>query len=352
MGDGPVYAVYFRPNDFARRSGLEPLAEAVGATPIQHGCFWKAWGRLNWRIEAALRGWGQRYYGSEWNYLAPIWDEWRIARRLRVPDSIVHFLFAEFAGVRNPKRFRARRARLVGTFHASPRRQERVCGKIRLDAYDAISVVANGQRAWFESKGYPSNRIVVTLHGVDTGYFKPDTARRPTPDDRPLRGLLVGATERDHEMAVSLMRALPDGVMTLRVSTKPYPHPAYRETRNVELLPHLRDEELLREYQTADLLVMPLLDATANNALLEAMACGTPVVTNRTCGTADYVEPSGGWVVESHTTEAWVESIRAIAGSRAALSAKRAQARAWAERLDWKALVPQYLALYQAAQTS
>ncbi len=349
MDEGPVYAVYFRPDDFAGRSGLEPLAEAVGAIPIRHGCFWKKWGRLNWRIEAALRRWGQRYYGSEWNYLAPIWDEWRIARRVRESNAVVHFLFAEFAGVCHPRFFRARRARLVGTFHASPRRQERVCGKMRLDAYDAISVVSSGQRDWFDARGFPKDRLFVTLHGVDTDYFRPTDDRHPTPENQPLRGLLVGATERDHEMAAAVMQALPDGLMTLDVATKPYPHPAYRDVPNVRLLSHMDDAALLRAYQSADLLVMPLLDATANNAILEAMACGTPVVTNRTCGTADYVDPSGGWVVESHSIEVWVETLRRIALARDALASKRNQARAWAERLDWKHLVPQYRALYRAA---
>lgn len=350
MHEGPVYAVYFRPADFAGRSGLEPLVEVMGARPIKHGCFWRAWGGFHWRMENLLRTWGQRYYGSEWNYLAPIWDEWRIARRVREPNALVHFLFAEFAGVRKAGSFRARHIRLAATFHTSPRRQDRVCGHMRLEVYDAISVVASGQRAWFESRGYPSHRILLTLHGVDTGYFRPDPDRSPTPEDRPLRGLLVGATERDHEMAAQVMRALPHGVMTLDVATKPYPHPAYQDVPNVRLLSHQDDAALLRAYQSADLLMMPLLDATANNAILEAMACGTPVVTNRTCGTADYVDPSGGWVVEPHTRDAWVETLRRIASERDVLLAKRVQARAWAERLDWNNLLPQYRALYRAAR--
>ncbi|MCS6772450.1 MAG: glycosyltransferase family 4 protein [Kiritimatiellae bacterium] len=349
MRDARIYGVYFRPHDFMHRSGLEPLVEAVGAVPIVHGCYWKKWGRWHWRLESALRKWGQRYYGSEWNYLLPFWDEHRIARQIREPGSVVHFLFAEFAGPRRSDCFHRRGVRVAGTFHASPRRQEQVCGGIRLEAYDAISVVSNGQRAWFVGKGYPPSRIFLTLHGVDAAYFKPDPARPPTPDDQPLMGLLVGSTERDHELAAAVMNALPDGVMTLYVATKPYPHPAYRGIRNVILYPHLSDEDLLRAYQKADLLVMPLLDATANNAVLEAMACGTPVVTNRTCGAADYIEPNGGWIVEDACVDAWVEILCAISRAREQLPAKRAQARAWAERFHWPNLVPQYKALYAAA---
>jgi glycosyltransferase involved in cell wall biosynthesis len=44
-----------------------------------------------------------------------------------------------------------------------------------------------------------------------------------------------------------------------------------------KLVSGLSDEKLLREYATADALLLPLSDATANNAILEAMACGLPV---------------------------------------------------------------------------
>lgn len=64
-------------------------------------------------------------------------------------------------------------------------------------------------------------------------------------------------------------------------------------------------------YQESDLLVV-LLDSTANNSLLEAMACGMPMVTTDLQGVRDYVarsapcsrkkamrvqyrQPSNGW---------------------------------------------------------
>ena len=40
----------------------------------------------------------------------------------------------------------------------------------------------------------------------------------------------------------------------------------------------LSDEQLLALYQSADIGVMPVIDCTANNGLLEMMATGLPVV--------------------------------------------------------------------------
>jgi glycosyltransferase involved in cell wall biosynthesis len=341
-----LYAVYFRPPDFMQRSGLAPLAEAVGAHPLTHGCFWRDWGRWHWRLEEGLRRWGQHYYGSRWNYLAPWLDEWRLASHLPRASSLVHFLFAEFAGPRRAGPFRRRGARIVGTFHTSPRRLEQVIGSVHLEVYDAISVVAEGQRAYFLERGFPAERLFLTLHGVDTDYFHPDARRGATPDNEPLKGLLVGATERDHAFAAKLMAALPAGLLHLSVATKPSEHPVYRSLRNVTLLPHLNDEAMLKAYQEADLLVMPLMDATANNAILEAMACGTPVMTNRTSGTNNYVDPSCNVVMEEKVVEGWMDVLMKIAADRSGLLERRRRVRAWAETLSWAAVAPQYRAMY------
>jgi len=343
----PIYAVYFRPSYFGSRSGLGPLAEAVGARKITHGCFWRNAERVQWRLGVGLRNWGNAYYGSSWNYLMPVVDEIRIARRMNDGPGVAHFLFAEFAGPRWPKPFKRKSHRLVGTFHASTRRQAAVTDGIRLDVYDRISVVSSGQRAYFLDRGYPASQLHVTLHGVDTHYFRPDPARRNVTEDRPLQGLLVGSTERDHEFAAALMQALPDGIMHLSVATTPNPHPAYHNTRNVTLLPHLDDEAMLQAYQQADLLVMPLLDATANNAILEAMACGTPVLTNRTSGTSDYVDATSNYITVNRDIDEWIDQLKCIAVKRDILRANQRAVRAWAETLSWESVAPQYVAMYQ-----
>jgi glycosyltransferase involved in cell wall biosynthesis len=347
LGRPTVYAIYFRPADFARRSGLEPLAEAVGAVKLTHGCFWRSGARINWRVEEALKRWGTSYFGSPWNYLMPVWDEYRLAAGMRGP-CIAHFLFAEFAGPRRAGPFRRRGARVVGTFHASPRRQEQVNGRMPVHVYDCISVVARAQQPFFEARGVPRERIFFTPHGVDTNYFAPDPNRVANLEG-PLRGLLVGSTERDHAFAAALMRALPPGMMHLAVATKPHPHPAYRDARNVMLVPHLDDAGLVRAYQQADLLVMPMLDATANNAMLEAMACGTPVLTNRTSGTADYVDPTCNDILEGKDIDAWCGRVLHWHRHRDALAARRSAVRRWAESLSWERVAPAYRAMYARA---
>jgi len=345
----PVYAIYFRPPYFVSRTGLEPLAEVVGARKIIHRCFWDRTYRLNWRLGNLLKKWGQGYYRSDWNGIMPVWDEIQIARRIKPAfPCIAHFLFSEFAGPRWTAPFRRRGALIAGTFHASVRRQQKVSGNTRLDVYDRISVVSKVQKPFFVERGYPADRIHVILHGVDTDYFTPLADRKPVTEDAPLNGLMVGDTERDHEFAATLMKSMPEGILHLSVATRPYLHGAYRDARNVTLLPHQSDTEMLRKYQEADLLVLPLIDSTANNALLESMACGTPVLTTRVGGTPEYVDTTCGMLVDKNKVEDWVDALSWISSNRNVLASWRKPARAWAEQLSWKSLAPQYLAMYQA----
>lgn len=347
----PVYAIFLPPTKFVSRSGLEPLAEVLGAHKICCRNYWERMAVLNWRLGHWGRIWGQYYFGSEWNALIPLWDEWRIAQRIKDrKPSIAHCLFAEFAGLRWVGPVRSRGARVVGTFHVSPRRQARVMGGMRLDRYDCISVVSKTMMPYILEKGYPSERLFLTLHGVDTDYFCPARERTQScRENGPLRGLLVGATERDHEFAAAVMKQIPPGVMDLYVATLPQLHYFYHGIAGVHLLEHQSDAGMLHAYQHADLLFMPMLDATANNAILEAMACGTPIMANSVGGVPEYANPSCNILMENKNVDDWVDTLKEIIGNREKHLMLRKAVRSHAETLSWKAVVPQYYAMYRAA---
>jgi|GEM_PF-1342603 len=99
---------------------------------------------------------------------------------------------------------------------------------------------------------------------------------------------------------------------------------------NVRWYSGLSDEALRGLYRAADLMFLPLIDATANNSVLEAMAAGLPLVVSRVGGVPDYVGADGAFFIEQETGEhaaAVLKRAAADADGRR-LNAQRAQARA------------------------
>jgi len=59
-------------------------------------------------------------------------------------------------------------------------------------------------------------------------------------------------------------------------------------------------KETLPFYQAADALLLPTLYDPFPNVILEAMACGLPVITSRTCGGAEFIEQgTNGFVCDA-----------------------------------------------------
>ncbi len=74
-------------------------------------------------------------------------------------------------------------------------------------------------------------------------------------------------------------------------------------------------------YQAMDLLAVPSNNEGLSNAMLEAMACGTPVLANVTCGSADVIAAGeDGLVANLESPEAFAEMLELAFVSTARLA--------------------------------
>ena len=202
------------------------------------------------------------------------------------------------------------------------------------------------QQAFFAGL-MPAERVHLVPHGIDTTTFSP-TGQPAT--GRPLV-LTVGWWLRDwnvldavHEQ---LHRRHGDGieliVVTRQARTRPW-HPAAR------ILEGVTEQTLIALYRRAAALLLPLEDATANNALLEAMACGTPVAATDIGGIRHYagdsqaaqLTPPGDITAAAQA----VEKILAESGT-AAHAVRRALARERAELFAWPLVADQIRDVYR-----
>jgi glycosyltransferase involved in cell wall biosynthesis len=343
-----VYSILHHPSMFSERSGMYPLVQAVEGKPLFHEVGWERLQARSWTLGHWLKRAGIRYSGSAWNALIPVWDEWRLSRRIgREEPRVVHFLWGEFARPSLPALFRPKQGGVVGTFHCSARRLPRVLGRVRsLDCFDHVTLMSRTQEPFFRELGVPPERLHVFLHGVDTAFFHPGS--QPfEPVEGPLRGLLIGKTERDHAFMAQVLKRLPPGTLELAVSTVEEQRVHYRDAPGHRFLARMTDEELLDRYRHSDLLVMPMLDCTANNVGLEAMACGLPVMTNAVGGIPEYTPRDCAIVTEDKGVDEWVDRLKALAADRTQLWAWREQVRRWVEPFDWKLMARPYIDLFR-----
>lgn len=103
----------------------------------------------------------------------------------------------------------------------------------------------------------------------------------------------------------------------------------------VQFIGSVRQEALVPYYAGADLLILASSREGWANVLLEAMACGTPVVASPAPGNAEVVrEPAAGLVASANTPEALAAAILAITAS----PPDRAATIAFAASHDWRSI--------------
>ena len=101
----------------------------------------------------------------------------------------------------------------------------------------------------------------------------------------------------------------------------------------VRFLGRIKHEDLNRYYSAADVLVLASSREGWPNVLLEAMACGTPVVATGVGGVTEFVDhPDAGCIVHERTVSAISAAIRTLVD----YPLSRQKVREYATRFSWE----------------
>lgn len=180
-----------------------------------------------------------------------------------------------------------------------------------LDSLGGIVCLGQEQAAYFQS--VCESPVHLLRHGVRHDFFQP-------PEDHSLRKgnrlLFVGQWLRDFETLSSAMAHVwsrrPDvhlDCVVPRFARISEPLRRLAMDQRVTWHAELSDEHLRNIYQAADLLFLPLLDAVANNAVLEALACGLPIVSTHVGGMSEYLPSGAGQLCQSGDALSHAEAI-------------------------------------------
>jgi glycosyltransferase involved in cell wall biosynthesis len=116
---------------------------------------------------------------------------------------------------------------------------------------------------------------------------------------------------------------------------------------NVRMHINIAEADLMKMYQRADALFLPVTGATANNSVLESLACGTPVISTDIGGISDYVDSGCGWLFPAGDVDSTFGLINSLAKNRDPATSLRPGARTRAEKFSWNRVAAQVTAGYQ-----
>ncbi len=183
--------------------------------------------------------------------------------------------------------------------------------------YDHIILVDPSQRNWILQMGVPEEKVSVIRNGVDVDLFSPASSERE--DDyvdfvfvgrlSPDKGvdLLLDAFKRYHlENKKTRLTLVGDGILKLLLDGQ-------RNGDDIHWLGTLPHHQIPNVLRSADVFVIPQNIGGIGMSVLEAMACGLPVITTAVGGTKQLVNADGGVLVEPNNVEAIVDAMRQLA---------------------------------------
>lgn len=217
----------------------------------------------------------------------------------------------------------------------------------------ALITVCQALKDELAGLGVPDSKITALRNGVDLEQFKP-LDRASLRQKWQVSGFVLASVgllieRKGHHLAIEALASVPDATLLIAGSG---PDRARLEAQartlgveqRVRFLGALDTKSLTEIYNCADALVLASSREGWANVLLEAMACGTPVIATAVWGTPEVVAaPEAGLLTERDAAS--------IADAMMRLKSHppdRQATRRYAEKFDWQPTTEGQIAIFRS----
>jgi glycosyltransferase involved in cell wall biosynthesis len=189
--------------------------------------------------------------------------------------------------------------------------------------FDTVFVNSEEYRQSWVKHGLDPIKLKILPRGLDTETFHP--ARRDTAFfekfgalNGEVRLLYVGriSREKDLDLLADAYRRLRNEGLPIQlfiVGHGPYSEALAKSLPEAFFTGYLSGKELATAYASSDIFVFPSTTDTFGNVILEAQACGLPVVVSDSGGPKELVEDkTTGLITKSHDVEDFANAIRLL----------------------------------------
>lgn len=199
---------------------------------------------------------------------------------------------------------------------------------------------------------HPRLPVAFIPHGIDSQFWHPDPTRVQT---TPKLIAVVGRYMRNFEMllrvAKEILRRRTDVRFRWLVNPDfqiPPNVAALLPAQRFEVVRQLSAGQLRTYYQESWLFFTPYDNVTASNAIVEAMACGTPILTTRVGGMSSYLSDDAGILVDNDDDAGMIAHLNRVLDDRHLRETLAHKARlAAAERFCWEEVTESHLEFYK-----
>lgn len=154
--------------------------------------------------------------------------------------------------------------------------------------------------------GVSPSKMVVVYHGVDSEKFKPLKVNPPFSKI----ALFVGRLDKVKGASTLLEAAKElEDVHFFILGSQPNPLQTSNMPKNVHCLGLVKRSRMPYYYNISGILVLPSLTEGFGDVILEAFACGKPVIASRVGDMPRIVSPEIGWLVEPKDVESLQKTI-------------------------------------------
>jgi glycosyltransferase involved in cell wall biosynthesis len=266
--------------------------------------------------------------------------------------DLLHIIDGEHGLMFLPQWFRKygyfhKKPKIVAMFHQPPAILETLINREIVKQLDGVQVVSPDQEEYFK-RYMPPEKVRTILLGVDTEYFRPERRERT----KIFKCLGGGVWLRDYDALVKTaekLKHIPEiqfHIVAPQIPERLSSVPG-KVGSNIIFHCNIADEELLEQYRTSDIVFLPMKAATANTFLLEACACGQPVVSTDIPSIRTYFPGQEAILVKNNDPEIFAAEIQRLyrEPGRRELMSKSARERAL--ELSWKVIVKQHEDYFQ-----
>ncbi|QHS56341.1 glycosyltransferase [Mucilaginibacter sp. 14171R-50] len=215
---------------------------------------------------------------------------------------------------------------------------------------DKVITLSEYDRDHFNSVN--TGKAVCIPHGVDTVFYKP---LKTIDKDRPFKVIFAGRYLRDTVTLATVVKKLSASSLNIRFDIVYLDKASVTERHLIEMmaLPNvdwysgISEHQLLSLYQQADCCLIPLLDCTANNAVLEALACGLPVIATDLPAIHTYLDSAVSVLCRSQNADDMCDAINTLYNNPTLLQRMALKAREKAvDNFSWQLIAHKTTGLF------